>query len=68
MPMQSRELGSVGPTNKGWTTPLKMEPRQKETDLFALTARAFAKEVQMTHFPSGVRDGVSQGRSRVPFC
>jgi len=67
MPVQRRELGSVGPTRKGWTTPLGVEPGQKESVLFASTTRAIAEEVQVMLFPSGVRDYVSQGRSRVPL-
>ncbi len=59
MAVQRWESGSVGPTKKGWTTPLRMEPGQKESVLFAVTARAFAEEVHVMFFPSGVRDVVS---------
>ena len=57
----------MGLTKKGWTSPLRMEPGQKESVSFAATARPFVEEVQLMLFPSGVRDGVSQGRSQVPL-
>jgi len=60
MYVHRRELGRAGPTKKGWTTPLRIEPGQKESVLFAATVRAFAEEVQLMLFPLGVRDGVSQ--------
>jgi hypothetical protein len=44
-----------------------MEPGQKESVVFAETARVFAEEVQRMLFPLRVRDGVSQGRPRVPL-
>jgi hypothetical protein len=45
MDVQKRELGSVGPTRKGWTSPLRIEPGQNESVVIAATAKAFAEEV-----------------------
>jgi hypothetical protein len=44
-----------------------MEPGQKDSDVFSEKTRVFADEVQRRLFPLGVRDGVRQGRPRVPF-
>ena len=67
MEIQRRDLGSVGPIGKGWTSPFRIVLGQNESVMLAATARAFAEEVQRMLFPSGVRDGVSLGRSRTPL-
>ncbi len=67
MDVQKRELGSVGPAKKDWTSQLRIEPGQNKSVVFVVTARAFAEEVHRMRFPFGVRVGVSQGRSRVPL-
>jgi len=60
------EFGARVPTRKGWTSPSRIDPGQKDKVLFSATESRLPAEVHVTLASPVERVGVSQGRVRVP--